>query len=234
MSAIYLVRHGQASFSGADYDTLSPLGERQARILGAAFARRGVRVAGVVCGEMQRHRQTAAACLAAMGLPQDWDTDVRWNEYDHNNLLAAVDARYHDQRALAQDLMAQPDPGAAFRDLFGTALQRWIGGAHDPDYRESWVDFHARVRAALDAVYRRLKPHETILVFTSGGPISSVCRALLRLDDDRTWALNARVANTSVTKIIRSRGGLEFSCFNDHAHLEDAQAVQRDRLVTYV
>ena len=39
MSAIHLVRHGQASFGADDYDLLSALGERQSRVLGQALAR---------------------------------------------------------------------------------------------------------------------------------------------------------------------------------------------------
>ena len=31
MSAVYLIRHGQASFGAADYDRLSERGEQQAR-----------------------------------------------------------------------------------------------------------------------------------------------------------------------------------------------------------
>jgi broad specificity phosphatase PhoE len=45
VGVILLVRHGQASFGGADYDVLSPSGERQARRLGAALAARGVQPA---------------------------------------------------------------------------------------------------------------------------------------------------------------------------------------------
>ncbi len=234
MSAIYLVRHGQASFSGTDYDALSALGERQAQILGAAFAHRGLQVAGAVCGGMQRHRQTATACLSAMGASVALDIDARWNEYDHNDLLAAVDTRWRNQHVLARDLLAQGDPGAAFRKVFGLAIRRWVGGAHDGDYRETWVAFQARVQAALAAVEARLKPHETVLVFTSGGPISMVCRDLLGLNDERTWALNLRVVNTAVTRVVRSHGALEFAGFNAHTHLEEAQAVQGEPLVTYV
>ena len=68
MSTIYLVRHGQASFGAADYDVLSERGQQQARVLGDAFARAKPRLHAVVSGDMQRHRQTARACLAEIGL----------------------------------------------------------------------------------------------------------------------------------------------------------------------
>ena len=53
---LLLVRHGQASFGKSDYDRLSPGGHRQARLLGADLARRGLRpvanAVGAVVGEM--------------------------------------------------------------------------------------------------------------------------------------------------------------------------------------
>lgn len=42
MSQILLVRHGQASWGSADYDVLSPLGEKQSAVLGEALAARGI------------------------------------------------------------------------------------------------------------------------------------------------------------------------------------------------
>ena len=38
MGSIYLIRHGQASFGADDYDVLSPLGVRQAEVLGDHLA----------------------------------------------------------------------------------------------------------------------------------------------------------------------------------------------------
>ena len=67
MSVIHLVRHGQASFGADDYDLLSALGERQSRVLGQALAGIGPRIVHAASGEMRRQRQTAEACLGAMG-----------------------------------------------------------------------------------------------------------------------------------------------------------------------
>jgi len=65
MGAIYLLRHGQASFGSANYDQLSPTGHAQAQALGAALRTRGVTPDHVVCGTMQRHVDTAKGALAA-------------------------------------------------------------------------------------------------------------------------------------------------------------------------
>src|SRR3546814_10473498 len=68
MGAIYLIRHGQASFGAVDYDKLSKRGVEQAAVLGQALAARGVKPDVVICGGMLRHRETALGCLQAMGL----------------------------------------------------------------------------------------------------------------------------------------------------------------------
>ena len=95
MGVILLVRHGQASFGSADYDVLSPLGERQARCLGAALAKRGVRPASVVSGSIRRQLASAAALAAAAGWPLEPSADAGWNEFEHRGLAADPGAGPH-------------------------------------------------------------------------------------------------------------------------------------------
>ena len=90
MSAVYLVRHGQASFGAADYDVLSERGQQQAQVLGQALARAQAGFAVVASGDLQRHRQTAQACLEAMGLAPAWRSDAGWNEFDHVRVITAL------------------------------------------------------------------------------------------------------------------------------------------------
>ena len=95
MPALYLIRHGQASFDAEDYDQLSSLGERQAAHLGRAFAAAALLPNNIIIGGMKRHRQTAEHCLAGLGTGAhelSWDTDSDWNEYDHLDLLQAYTA----------------------------------------------------------------------------------------------------------------------------------------------
>ena len=82
MSAILLVRHGQASFGAADYDQLSPLGVTQLRVLGAALSAQGVVPAVVMAGAMRRHGQTASAILEGAGWRQDVTLDPAWDEFE--------------------------------------------------------------------------------------------------------------------------------------------------------
>jgi len=228
MGTIYLIRHGQASFGGDHYDQLSPLGVEQAGVLGRALAARSVKPDRVICGDMQRHRQTATACLEAMNLSAQWQTDAAWNEYDHDRMIEAHCPRYRDKALMMAELAATGAPRRAFQDLFVEAMRRWISGAHDGDYVESWPAFCARVGDALQGLHAQLGKSQTALVFTSGGPIAAVVRERLQLGDERTARLNWTLANAAVTKLIYSDRDIYLSSFNEHGHFE-----HEPRLITY-
>lgn len=217
MAALVLVRHGQASFGAADYDVLSETGRRQARVVGEALRGRIGPVAAVVTGTMRRQRDTAAACLDAMGLAARWTEDAAWNEFDHEEVLRAYEPRWADHAQLHRDLEAAARADA-FERAFHAAVARWTGGAHDADYRETWPGFLARVDAALA---RLPGPAEgSVLVFTSGGPISAACRAHLGAADAEAVLAHAfRIANASVTTLEGTAAPRVLAAFNDHAHL---------------
>src|SRR5438477_487415 len=64
MSILTLVRHGQASFFDANYDQLSPLGERQMRVLGEYWARRGIGFDEIFFGPRVRQQRSAELAVA--------------------------------------------------------------------------------------------------------------------------------------------------------------------------
>jgi len=224
MSAVYLIRHGQASFGAPNYDVLSERGELQARVLGEAFARTQLRVNAIVCGEMQRHQQTAKACLDAMGRVAKWREDAAWNEFDHEHLINALRPDATDHAQMRAELMAAPDPSRAFQRVFEKAMERWTGGAHDADYAETWLAFRTRCNAALVRIFDALHPRENALVFTSGGPVAAVAQALLRTPDSAAADLIRGLVNGGVTKLVRGRSGIRLSTLNGHAHFEGAHA----------
>lgn len=229
MGAIYLIRHGQASFAAADYDDLSPLGREQGRVLGAALRARKIQATHFVCGGMRRHAQTASECLAGMELAAQWEVDDGWNEYDHNDVLAGLDPRYRSQAEIAADLVKHADPRRAFQGLFERAMERWVDVAYHAEYNESWPRFCARVEGALERTVERLGKSENALVFSSGGAISVVLRKLLGLGDTKTLLLSASLANGSVTKLLVGSRGLTLSTFNEHTHFEGDER----RLISY-
>jgi len=229
VSAVFLVRHAQASFGADDYDLLSERGHVQARVLGEALAQALPRLDAVVCGDMQRHRQTAIGCLQAMGRETHWRSDAGWNEFDHAALIVALRPDYADPALLRADLMAQPDPRRAFQAMFEQAVARWAGGAHDGDYDEAWADFRTRCRRALAAIFDTLPKGADALVFTSGGPIAALAQDLLHVPDRDGFRLNWGLVNCGVTKLVRGRDGIHLSTLNGHAHFEGEHAA----LVTY-
>jgi broad specificity phosphatase PhoE len=197
---VLLVRHGQASWGAADYDVLSPLGERQSVATGRLLRELGPDA--VVHGRMVRQRRTAELLADAAG----WDVapiaDRGWDEMDHLAVLAAQPREFE----------GEPDP-RQFQAWFEKATTRWLSGAYDGEYAESWPVFRDRVLAALDA----LGDAATVVV-TSGGPISVVVAHLLA-----SPAAYSRIApvvvNASVTKVVNGNRGRTLVSFNEHAHL---------------
>src|SRR3954464_2062896 len=69
MGTLLLVRHGQASAFEDNYDRLSTLGEKQARLLGESWRRRELRIDRVFAGPRVRQQRTAALVAEAGGSP---------------------------------------------------------------------------------------------------------------------------------------------------------------------
>lgn len=229
MSNIYLLRHGQASFGAQNYDALSPLGFEQSRVLGEVLA---PRVAGaarlhVLSGSMRRHRETAATCLAAMAHELDAEIDADYNEFDHEAVLDAHEPRW---RELAIGKSATPgEVQKLFQSVFEPAFGRWISGAHDPDYRESWPAFRGRCEGALTRTIERLGRDDVALVFTSGGAIAALCVKLMSLDVADAFRLNWRFANAGITELSIEEGGVRIANLNEHSHFKG----ERSHLLSY-
>ena len=231
MGQIYLVRHGQASFGKADYDQLSALGEQQGRILGDWFAQRNQTFHRVVTGAMKRHHQTASACLGQM--PQaaaEWDVDAGFNEYDHHEVLARHRPDFADQANIRQFLRDTPQPQRAFQLEFQAAMRRWMAGAHDAEYGETWAQFQARCIGALQRLLDTAQASQDILVFTSGGTIATLCQHVLGIPDRQVMELNWTLVNAAVTKLFYQPDRVVLSYLNNFSHLESAQL---DNVVTY-
>jgi len=232
---IYLVRHGQASFGAADYDQLSAHGVEQSRMLGAWFAACKQGFGQVVTGSLRRHRQTAEACLAALpGAPAraEWREDRGFDEYDHVEVLQKHAPRMSDPIAAKDALGREADAKKAFQRIFAQAMERWMGGRHDADYRESWPQFRARCVAGLRRAVEAAGASQSIVVFTSGGPIAAICQELLGFPDARAADVNFSLANSSVTKLLYSGkdGRVGLQSLNNFAHLEQTGEA---RVITY-
>jgi len=209
MGQVLLVRHGQASWDGDDYDVLSERGHEQGHRLGAALSGRGIRPDLVVSGGMRRNRETVENLVDGAGLDNvSVELDPGWDEYDHLSMLAQVPTTFTGEKPTQ----------AEFQAWMEQATDRWIRGENAEDYHEPFATFTARVDDALRRAVGGTRG--TTLVVTSGGPISWVCASVLGGGTSLWSRLNVVCVNSGVTKLITGRRGVTLVSFNEHTHLE--------------
>jgi broad specificity phosphatase PhoE len=209
MGAIYLVRHGQASFGAADYDRLSERGFAQSAVTGVELRRRGLRFSEARMGSLSRQRDTAATVLAELGGGLVAKEDPRWNEYDY------VDIAAHHAGGVEQG-----DDSRAYQAALDGALANWVEAGVDGPCAETWPAFLARVRGALEDLAALVGKGEHAVVFTSGGVIAAVCGALLGTPEAGLLKMNPVTVNAGITKLVSGRGGITLLSFNEHPHFE--------------
>lgn len=233
MGRIYLVRHGQASLLADDYDALSAAGIEQSRVVGRWLAARGQRIEHVVMGGLNRHAQTAEACLGELpghAVPAVVDPDL--NEYHHHDMVARHEPAFADRAALQARLRASANPHKEFQRVFAQAFARWVGGEYDADYQLTWAGFRARCVAAIERVAERCGSGQNALVFTSGGPIAAMAQHLLGVPDTSVAALHFPLFNAGVTQLLCQPGRIGLSYLNAVGHLE-ALGADAAHLITY-
>ena len=208
MAEIRLIRHGQARFDQENYDQLSEVGVVQSERLGRWLATIRRQPGRVVCGTLDRHRQTANACLAAWGQTVSPPAlDARLNEFDHHEVLARCWPELSEPGTLKTLLATAENPQRKFQELFLTSVERWVSGRYDSDYAETWGSFRSRCVAGLEAAISGVEPSGKRSVFTSGGPIAAICQRVLGLSDAKAIELNWSILNTSLTILANGRRG---------------------------
>ncbi|MPY84833.1 MAG: histidine phosphatase family protein [Actinophytocola sp.] len=212
MGAIYLVRHGQASFGSDDYDQLSGLGAEQSTVAGAELRRRGVEFTEVRCGTMARQRDTATSA------GYDAVVDERWNEYDFIDIV-----RGHGPE------LTDPLDRRGFQTALDEALLAWIAAEDGSSCAETWTAFTKRVNTAFDELVGRVPKGGSALVFTSGGVIGALAARAIGDQAGAFTALHRVTCNAGITKLVTGRSGTTLLAFNDHAHFE----AEHRNLLTY-
>jgi len=213
MGTLYLVRHGQASFGSDDYDRLSDLGRRQSIRLGEYFAYKGIRFDGLIAGTLRRHKETLEGILQGMnhaGEHLAWDG---LNEYDSEAVIACV----HPHK------LEKPTSHEMYRHhfrLLKDGLAQWMTGAASPVGMPSYTDFVAGVAGALDHV-RANHFGQTVLMVTSGGPISTAVGQVLGTSPETTIELNLRIRNSSITEFAFTPKRHMLVSYNAIPHLDD-------------
>ncbi len=225
MSALYLIRHGQAG-TRAEYDRLSALGHEQTRLLGSYLAAQEVPFAHLYSGELRRQRETAANVVQALNTEVQLEFDPRWNEFDLDDVyrkiapqIAAVDETF---RVGYTEMMASVnDPDAlmhrAHSSLDVTVVRAWIANRFPYD-GESFVAFAERIHGALDSMKESTGP---VAVFTSATPTGIAIASALGLPIHQSMKLAGVTYNASISTMrIHPEGNTLFS-FNGVPHLAE-------------
>lgn len=213
MGHLYLVRHGQASFGAADYDQLSPLGQRQSERLGEYLAAKGLQFEAVITGTLKRHAQTWAGIAQGAGLAHE---PLAWpglNEYDSDALI----------RAIHPAPLPRPDTPELYRQYFRLlrdGMTQWMNGVVSPQGMPAYLDFVQGVRGALDHV--RSNHSGNVLIISSGGPIATAVGQVLGTTPQATIELNMRIRNTALTEMAFTPKRHALLTFNTLPHLDDA------------
>lgn len=234
MSAIYLIRHGQASFGKADYDQLSEKGNFQSQLLGK-FWQALPAPDKIFLGDLLRHEQTLENFIEGyQGVKPSTVLHSGFNEFNHVDMLTSYDAGWKNFALMAAKISQQPDANRLFQKEFSLALNRWVSGKYDDDYIESWFQFKKRCITALQDVVNQeliitpplnsLNPTKNICIFTSGGTIAVIIQHILGLTDENALAVIQQLRNTGVTKLFFSKNKLTIDYLNNYAHLTQAGA----------
>jgi broad specificity phosphatase PhoE len=234
VSTLFLIRHGQASYGAADYDVLSPRGERQASELGRHLARTTAPLDALYSGPLRRQRDTAtilkdAALAAGVELPALRVVD-ELAEYDAFSIIQRFLPRLVEQHPELRPLVdgtAGADAVRLMDRAFEAAVAAWSNARIAHDEIEGFDAFGARVRRGLERVLHAHGGGQRVAVVSSGGPISIAIGLALGLGPDATMAIGRAVRNASITEVRwRSRafawrpGQLSLYGFNHVAHLE--------------
>lgn len=229
MSVLYLVRHGQAG-TRENYDSLSPLGRRQAQLLGEYFTAEKIHFDAVYAGALARQQSTAAETLPGANVI----ADPGWNEFDLAQVyteyaphLAADDADFRrEYEAMQQALVASRGSHDApvhrrWNDCDKKVVRAWVESRY-PYSGESWPAFVSRVHAALTRVTDRMHEGSTAIVFTSATPIGVCSARTVEIEDGRAMWMAGVLLNASFTTLRVRPNELRLFSFNNSPHLNDA------------
>lgn len=123
---------------------LSPLGVRQAQIVGQHLVDLGLRFDRCLSGDLSRQQDTARHALqqfsvAGLATPA-LEVDPAFNEFDAFGVLSALlpGLLPDEPNAVAALTHAAHDP-AEFQRIFDLIVARWVSGTWDTPELESWL-----------------------------------------------------------------------------------------------
>jgi broad specificity phosphatase PhoE len=235
VGSIYLIRHGQASFGADDYDVLSPLGIRQAEVLGEHLAQLGLNFDRCIAGGLRRQQhtaETAMACYTALDLnTPPLEINRAFDEFDADAVIRALLPAMLADEPEALDVMRNAaQHRVEFQRLFALVIGRWLSGNYDTPGLQSWLGFVAQVQTGLHSILEAAQAHQRIAVFTSGGTITALLHLITQMPAQQAFELNWQIVNTSFNQLKFRGREVALAGFNNHVHL---QLLKMPELITY-
>lgn len=234
MATIYVIRHGQASFGAENYDKLSELGCRQARVVGEYFRDTGVRFDAVYSGDLSRQRETARLVLESQPAEVPHHIDPRFNEVRNDEqiqlLTPVVIERDPAIRALIEKGLGESKD---YQKVIEAVFNYWVSPECDDARLQSWADYSGGVHQGLHDVMQEQGGGKTVGIFTSGGTLATLVAHVLGLGAEQTYQLYEPAMNCAVTQLFYNRSKVSLSYFNDCSFLRVRGAGQGENLVSY-
>jgi len=234
MGTLIIIRHGQASFHDEDYDRLSPLGEEQARRLGAYWAGHGVRFDRALTGPLRRQRRSAEIVrdeFENAGQPfPEIEVDAALAEMPIESLAKRFLPQLCADDPVSLDLINRfasatdkLEKERLFQKAFEKLLLKWAAREyHDPEI-ETFDDFVGRVKDSIGGITARSTNGQRVAAFTSGGPTAVAVHLALGTTFEATLELVWQVRNASLTEFMFTEGRFTLSTFNNVAHLREPE-----------
>jgi len=235
LSTVYLIRHGQAGTRDS-YDSLSELGQTQARLLGEYCVSQKLAFNTIIAGSLHRQQQTAQAAIqaySAANLPvPPIVTDPAWDEFDLTRVyreiapqLCAEDHDFaNDYAAMKEQIRASAGSASArihreWHPCDSKVVQAWTSGRYYEE-GETWQQFHDRIAGRV-ARTREFPDNHLIAIFTSATPIGIWSGLAMDIFDQRSIRLAGVIQNSSFTVFRLRPETLRLFTFNATPHLLD-------------
>ena len=228
---LYLIRHGESEANlqlarvvgGRQTGSpLTPLGERQAQLLGRRLAADGVRFDRVLASHAARARQTAELACAELGVaPAEIEIDPRAVEFSQG-------ANELQPRA---EVYREGGPTLRGIARHGELFFRPPGLSPDGDRGESQWDAEQRMSALVGDLLRRADAGDDgtvhVALFSHGVAIRALVRAMIGAG--MHFVSRTATENTSITEVryepaAGDQGGWHLVRLNDAAHLRAPEA----------
>ena len=233
MPTLTLIRHGQAG-TRDNYDVLSETGVEQARLLGEWLKARGTAFDAVICGSLERQRQTARIAMNGAGTQIGVNAD--WNEFDMDGVFAAMVPKLKEADAGFRERYGRIETEIAsggekihrqWTPADSEVMLAWLSNRFgEIEGVETWDSFRRRVRRALETA-AGMEAEAKVAVFTSALPAAICIAEALGLEQGQMLSLAGASHNTGMTVLRVVSGRPELISFNSASHLPDEMLTHR-------